>query len=256
MEETQTALRASQPLLLEMRDARAMEKLSRHPQLMGPNQLKATVEKPAVGGGEAGLKRVVGRGRGRPPMTKVPNRPAESVELRDDADDIREHAEEQGKRLASELHQIRGGAYMKHFMKGMGYARSRSSSPGSAPNTLHGGIGVLPDIEPGYGNPPQAPASFERNTVGMGKAQKKMMKEAKEMAEEPKAMRKVKLVKQLEAIKARRMGDMARDVEQAKVEGSGKVDKRKMRGSAISRLMKEKGMTLGEASKYVKEHGM
>jgi hypothetical protein len=31
---------------------------------------------------------------------------------------------------------------------------------------------------------------------------------------------------------------------------------RKARGAMVSKLMREKGMTLGEASKYIKEHGM
>lgn len=31
---------------------------------------------------------------------------------------------------------------------------------------------------------------------------------------------------------------------------------RKARGAMVSKLMKEKGMSLGEASKYIKEHGM
>ena len=38
--------------------------------------------------------------------------------------------------------------------------------------------------------------------------------------------------------------------------GMGKPDGRKARGQAISRLMKEKGMSLAEASRHIKEHGM
>lgn len=36
----------------------------------------------------------------------------------------------------------------------------------------------------------------------------------------------------------------------------GAGDKRRTRGAMISKLMKEEGMSLGEASKYIKEHGM
>lgn len=36
---------------------------------------------------------------------------------------------------------------------------------------------------------------------------------------------------------------------------AGASDKRRSRGQMISKLMKEKGMSLGEASKYIKEHG-
>jgi hypothetical protein len=32
--------------------------------------------------------------------------------------------------------------------------------------------------------------------------------------------------------------------------------RRRARGQAISRLMKQHGMTLGQASKYIKEHGL
>lgn len=256
MEETQTALRAARSLLLDKRDARAMEKLARKPQLMGSNQLVATVPKPMTGGGEAGLRRVAGAGR--PRMEKTPNRPAESKALVEDADELRDHAVEQGKRLADELHKIRGGAYMKHFMSGMGHMRGRSCSPErSAP--MHGGVGVLPDIEPGYGNPAQAPQSFQRNTVGLGKAAKKMMKEAKEAAIEDQDVMRMKQVQEVKGLKARKDMSLHRDMEQAKVEdmsGGVKVDKRKLRGAAMSRLMKEKGMSLGEAAKYIKQHGM
>jgi hypothetical protein len=36
--------------------------------------------------------------------------------------------------------------------------------------------------------------------------------------------------------------------------GAGVSDARKRRGQAVSRLMREEGMSLGEASKYLKEH--
>jgi hypothetical protein len=37
---------------------------------------------------------------------------------------------------------------------------------------------------------------------------------------------------------------------------AGPSDARRRRGAMVSKLMKEKGMSLGEASKYIKEHGM
>lgn len=37
---------------------------------------------------------------------------------------------------------------------------------------------------------------------------------------------------------------------------AGPSDARRARGAMVSKLMKEKGMSLGEASKYIKEHGM
>jgi hypothetical protein len=44
-------------------------------------------------------------------------------------------------------------------------------------------------------------------------------------------------------------------VQQPRREGAGAVDKRKARGAMISKLMKEKGMSLAEASKHLKQHG-
>ncbi len=38
--------------------------------------------------------------------------------------------------------------------------------------------------------------------------------------------------------------------------GTGKMDKKKQRGALIKKLMKEKGMKLGEASKYIKQHNL
>jgi hypothetical protein len=68
-----------------------------------------------------------------------------------------------------------------------------------------------------YGNAPQAPASFRRNTVGMGKPDTK-----------------------------------------CGMTGGAKVKaprKPSARGAMISKLMKGSGMTLGQASKYIKENG-
>lgn len=41
----------------------------------------------------------------------------------------------------------------------------------------------------------------------------------------------------------------------ATIGGASASDKRKARGQAVSRLMKEKGMTLGQASAYIKKNG-
>lgn len=53
------------------------------------------------------------------------------------------------------------------------------------------------------------------------------------------------------------MGDgmLGKDGKGQRKMAGGAMDARKARGQAVSRLMKEKGMSLGEASRYVKEHG-
>lgn len=42
----------------------------------------------------------------------------------------------------------------------------------------------------------------------------------------------------------------------SKRKAAGPSDARRKRGAMVSKLMKEQGMTLGEASKHIKEHGM
>jgi len=82
------------------------------------------------------------------------------------------------------------------------------------------------DVPPGgvapvaYGSPPQAPASFARNTAGMGRPR---------------------------AVGMGRAGG-AKPMEKAAKRSS-------QRGQMISKLMKEHGMTLGQASKHLKENG-
>jgi hypothetical protein len=77
-----------------------------------------------------------------------------------------------------------------------------------------------------YGNTPSAPASFARNTVGMGRAGAGMAGAG--MAGASNGMMKMK--------KAKRPPTA--------------------RGAMVSKLMKEQGMSLGEASRYIKENGL
>nr|WPF46804.1 MAG: hypothetical protein [Lake Baikal virophage 12] len=74
-----------------------------------------------------------------------------------------------------------------------------------------------------YGNTPSAPASFARNTVGMGRAGAGMAGAGMAGA------------------------------------SNGKMKKPRAptaRGAMVSKLMKEQGMSLGEASRYIKQHGL
>lgn len=90
------------------------------------------------------------------------------------------------------------------------------------------------DVPPGgeapmaYGNPPQAPASFQRNTVGMGYAG------------------------------AGRAGGARAGAGKLKIihEGGAKPKRSNARAAVVKRVMAEKGMSMIEASKYVKEHGL
>jgi len=226
---------------------RAAEKAAKHPQLMDSTEIVPTDPKGMPQGAKdnlSGLTRVVGRGKklkgGAAPAADAPAPEDPSV---------------MGLALARHLRKARGGAFMKGFVSGMSSARSRSSSPEVAVVGCRGkgrpavtgkrieepagrqvSHAIARDIPPGavpaqaYGNPPQAPASFARNTVGMG------MPEPSQKA----ARRRLK-----EPMNGGNMPPV----------GSGAPrNGRHSRGAAISRLMKEHGMTLGQASRHLKEH--
>lgn len=105
-----------------------------------------------------------------------------------------------------------------------------------------------------YGSPPQAPSSFRRNTVGMGRPAGAGMTGA--------AMKCGGAVSQ----KGREDDRLGMEVSNIKKKLSqvvskggnccegGAKKKSSARGQLISKIMKEKGMTLGQASKYIKEN--
>ncbi len=129
------------------------------------------------------------------------------------------------------------------------------------------------DVPPGgmipvaYGNVPQAPASFQRNTVGMGRpagAGKKKMAcggaVTQKSREDEKLGMEVKGLKDKVAmVVARKKGGVSSGAGACcntctggVASGAGK--KSSARGQMISKIMKSKGMTLGQASKYLKEN--
>lgn len=128
-----------------------------------------------------------------------------------------------GSRMSQHIKEQYGDRFHKHFLKGMGI------------------------VKPAYGNPdiPGVPVEFSSNVpqkaramkgagshiVGAGKLDIEITHD------EPKKMKK---------------GGVA----VGKLEGDGKVDKRKTRASAIKKIMAEKGLSLIEASKYLKEHNI
>lgn len=235
-------MRANRGKKEALRDVRAMEKMARHNQLERySNQLvpKDPHGMPPSGsnlrklnglgsGGEAGLARVIGKGR-RKAAAKEPE--SESSD-----EEIEGGRKYMGKMLAKHLMETHGGRYMKKFMKGMGgiqveHAMMSPAAAGQAGAAVGG-----QDVPPGgiapraYGNVPQAPASFQRNTVGMG------------MAGSGK-------------LSIQHGEGMAGAGKLTITHGEGKPKRTNARGQMISKLMKERGMTLPEASRYLKEHG-
>jgi hypothetical protein len=120
------------------------------------------------------------------------------------------------------------------------------------------------DVPPGgiapqaYGSAPQAPASFKRNTIDVG---------SEGLLPYPSAARGAgrKLKHSAPSVHST-LNDMdggvvvgnpghpshsRKGVQQAKVVGGA----RSARGEMIKKIMKEKGLSLGQASKYLKENG-
>lgn len=205
-----------------------------------------------------------------------------------------------------------GGAMMlgkdgkgQRKMKGMGKAGAGMCGAGNqvahantegnrvvVPGQAMGGQDLPPNsVAPmAYGNVPQAPASFARNSVGMGKAGAGRAGAGRAGAGRAGAgkagagMFSPMALKALGAGKAGAgmagasngtmegegflgdllggipiIGNIARGIGLGKGEKKAKASKatgaRSARGAMVSKLMKEQGMTLGEASRYIKEHG-
>ena len=199
MEEIQNEMRVNQSAKGALRDVRAMERMAQRknytkynpslkpqdPTGMPPSgsNLKKLNGLGKGGANEAGLQRVIGAGRkkrgGYVPGSNAINNAAGGGkgEESDSSDEEMEGGRKyMGKMLAKHLMDMHGGRYYKKFLKGMGgievaHAQQSPALAGQAGAALGG-----QDVPPGgvaavaYGNPPQAPASFKRNTVGLGKA--------------------------------------------------------------------------------------
>lgn len=120
----------------------------------------------------------------------------------------------------------RAGAGMCGGNNQIAHANTEGNRAGLAGQAL-GGQDLPPhSVAPlTYGNTPSAPASFARNTVGMGRAGAGMAGAG--MAGASNGMMKMKKARAPTA-----------------------------RGAMVSKLMKENGMSLGEASRYIKQHGL
>ena len=320
MEQIQNELRRAGYAKKELAQHRAMELQAKHPQLAEYDNEPEPTEAPMRGsGGEAGLARLVGKGRRRKaggtngvmkqmkgdgvisdlniPIVsgiarifglgkgrKGKKKSMEEAEMSSDSESekgekLEGGARHQGKMLGEHLMKLHGAGFFDDFAKGFmsvikpvagiasmmpgtigtvgrvasgilgngqpkrGRGRPRKMCGGNAPHASTGnaiehaemapaysslpgaGLGGA-DVPPNgiapmaYGNVPQAPASFKRNTVGMGRPRKALGADGHGMAPAPKM-----------------------------------AGGRSARGQMISKLMKEKGLTLGQASKWLKEHG-
>ena len=247
MEQIQFANRVAASAKRDLAEARALELEAKHPQLSVYDPQPEPSVPYHMSGGDAGLRRVVG-GRKRKTKKEVIHeamkKEADKMESSDD--EKYEGGARQGRMLARHMKKMYGDAFASDFMRGYGslsggggyqvaHAPMMNYSVGERGSALGG-----QDVPPGgmtpmaYGNPPQAPASFERNTVGMGRSGGGRSGGASHM----------KGAGQLTISH----GDTC--------VGAGKKKRApSARNQMISKLMKEKGMSLPEASRYLKEHG-
>ena len=105
-----------------------------------------------------------------------------------------------------------------------------------------------------YGNVPQAPASFARNSVGMGRAGAGRAGAGMAGASNG-TMDGEGFISNLGIPIVSGLAGLFGLGKQKKARASKATGARSARGAMISKLMKEQGMSLGEASRYIKEHG-
>lgn len=147
-------------------------------------------------------------------------------EMVSDSDD---EAVMMGGALSKHIMDLHGGAFHGKFLKGMGRAI-------------------------GAGDKPPAPFLVSEKSgayEGKGRAKKQSAK----AREDEKLAMEVKGLKDKVGKGKSGGGPLEIEIKHEPMEGGAKSDKRKARGAMVSKLMKERGLSLGEASKYIKEHG-
>lgn len=223
-------LRAGQS---ELAQRRALEYAARKPQLLVfDNEPKPIEGAGAYEGGEKGIARLVGRRKGGA-MKKKSRSPSPELEGAGFMDDLGMV----GDLMAQSFKRMFGGAKMCDYDKEMPkkleggagvqqLAHARMAS-GGLPGAARTGAIVPPGgVAPvAYGNPPQAPKSFARNDVMLDRA-------ARGGA-----------------------GATGAGLTGGGVTGGAAASKRAERGRKIAMIMREKGMTLPQASAYLKKHG-
>jgi hypothetical protein len=191
-------------------EARGLELQAKHPQLtMFSPSPPDTLHLPKTGGGDAGLARVIGAGKRKSKKEMEEHSDEVSVDSASDIETIgmgmSGGAKHQGVELGKHILQMHGKGFFDDFAKGFmsvikpiasvasfipgpigAVARGVSALTGGGNSeTAHAMMshpvptprgaagsdvpkGALAPI--GFGNTPQAPASFKRNAVGMGRA--------------------------------------------------------------------------------------
>lgn len=312
MQQLQDKMEMARPRLSKMADARAMELLAQHPQTLGPRVGPASeVAEEVRGGMSARLARVAGKKGGT--NGRMESRMFGSGKSdRAVVEELMAAHEKDGKLEGGFLGALLGAVVPsllgKLFGNGMcGDGMSGSAAPvepsvlkkARTKKAMTGGAGMYAEtaarqnapvsarvpasgatLAPGAVAPvsemgaPEAPASFKRNTVGMGRKRGgmepaplvpesgKVIQPSTTLAK-PKAMPKAK--QPSASVRAPGHTTPPRQVKKnelpeviappaLKTKAKTKGGARSIRGQKIAALMKGKGMTLGQASRYLKEN--
>lgn len=149
-------------------------------------------------------------------------------------------AEGYGRQLMQHIHKLHGGAYGSAFMKGMS----------------------------AYGNPDVAatPVAFSSNVPEKAAATPKALKGKGRMVGggklkiehggEMEGCGKLKIEHGEQSMSDEECEDLEGGLLTGRFEGEGKANKRSARAAIVKQVMKEKGLGMAAASKYVKEHGL
>lgn len=262
MQQIQEDMRQNQGKKNALANMRAAERQRRMPQNLQSTELEPTPT--GRGGGAAGLARVVGAGRKRGGGMRAPSTDSETSMSSGEGG-----ARHMGRLMHEHLTKMHGKGYADKFMgsaaprnlRPMGVQVEHASMMPARVGLPGSGLGGQ-DVPPGgmapqaYGNAPQAPVSFQRNSVDVGSMGLLPLPSAqvgsgrRKMKAAPASVH-TRMADEYEGGKASRTREGVYDNTDP-VRGGARA----MRGAAISKLMREKGMTLPEASRYLKEHGM
>jgi hypothetical protein len=225
----------ARPALDELADARGLEiGLTKRQMMQNPPEMKPLEVK---GGGMAGLQRVVGRGKRKTEMESESEHESES-DMEGGAGPYKK-----GKQLAHHLRKTHGKDFLDQFHEGLmkaagGCSACVSVNGGRKPSHKVPGAECPPNKIPGAIQPisiglaPYAPPGFPQNSIFVP-----VDKMNSAMRSDPGVRGATPLAKGVEGAAAPVKKMTAAE-----------------RGRRVSELMRTKGMTLPEASRYLKEH--
>jgi len=252
----------------DLADRRALQISAQHPQRQGAGRMGKkrdmdnTVLDPKVDEDVAG--NLSGAGKHKSPDARLKSltggRKKVSSKVLEEVgkEALKEHKQQHDALAEAEL---QGGMLSRHLREKYGDKHAEMFGMGfnNAMAPLKARTGGNVDLITGandVGRVANPPPSFERNTVGMGVYSSRHRVGTMGGGEYFEGGGKKHDKSESESDEEKPTGKgVGATGGRKKRAPAGASDARRRRGQAVSRLMKEKGMTLGEASKHIKEHG-